>query len=171
MMGRIEEVGVSEQPAALLRATPSWLLSRTAAIGQRLVADALAAAGARRYHVSVLATLAEFGPLSQAELGRRCGIDRSDMVALINELVAKDQVARTPDEVDRRRNVITITAAGQHHLEELRVLVDGAQRDLLAGLSAEDRATLVALLTRVVESHPDFVAGGWGQQGSGRGRE
>lgn len=162
---------MSEQPAAFLRATPSWLLSRTTAIAQRLVADALAEVGARRSHVSVLATLAEFGPLSQAELGRRCGIDRSDMVALINDLVARNQVARTPDAVDRRRNVITITETGRSHLEELRVLVDDAQRDLLAGLSAEERKTLVALLTQVVESHPDFVIGGWGQQGVQRGGE
>ena len=161
---------MSEQPAALLKSTPSWLLARSAAIAQRLVADALATVGARRYHVSVLATLAEFGPLSQAELGRRCGIDRSDMVALVNELVANHQVVRAPDVVDRRRNVITITEAGLHHLEELRVLLDQAQQDLLAGLSAGERADLVALLTRVVESHPEFVAGGWGQQGGAQGR-
>lgn len=162
---------MSEQPAALLRTTPSWLLSRSAAIGQKLVADALAEVGARRTHVSVLATLAEFGPLSQADLGRRCGIDRSDMVALINELSANGQVARSPDTVDRRRNVITITETGRKHLEALRKLVEEAQHHLLGGLSAEERASLVALLTRVVASHPDFVAGGWGQQGSVRGRD
>ncbi len=159
---------MSEQPAGLLRTTPSWLLSRSAAIAQRLVADALAVVGARRYHVSVLATLAEFGPLSQAELGRRCGIDRSDMVALVNELSAQGRIIRAPDVVDRRRNVITITELGLSHLEELRVLVDSAQQDLLAGLSAAERADLVTLLTRVVESHPEFVAGGWGQQGGER---
>jgi DNA-binding MarR family transcriptional regulator len=163
--------GVSEQPAAMLRSTPSWLLSRTAAIGQRFVADALATVGARRYHVSVLATLDEFGPLSQAELGRRCGIDRSDMVALINELSDRGHVAREPDTVDRRRNVITITEVGRSHLQELRALVAGAQDDILAGLSTEERVTLVGLLTRIVESHPEFVAGGWGQPGSTRSRD
>jgi len=162
---------VSEQPAAILRTTASWLLSRAALIAQRLVADALAGADARRYHVSVLTTLAEFGPLSQADVGRRCGIDRSDMVELINELSAQGRVARTPDVVDRRRNVVSITEAGEQHLAELRTLVEAAQDELLAGFSAADRADLVNLLTRVVESHPEFVAGGWSSPGSERSRE
>lgn len=148
---------------------PSWLLSRAALIAQRLVADALAAADARRYDVCVLATLAEFGSHSQADLGRRCGIDRSDMVALINELSGNGLVARSPDNADRRRNVITITAAGHGHLAELRTLLDASEQALLVGLSAEERAQLVALLTRIVDGHPDFVAGGWSQPGSERG--
>jgi DNA-binding MarR family transcriptional regulator len=115
-----------------------------------------------------LATLAEFGPLSQAELGRRCGIDRSDMVALVNELSAQGRIMRAPDAVDRRRNVITITAAGLQYLVELRGLVDGAQQDLLAGLSTPERADLVELLSRVVESHPEFVPGGWAEKGGAR---
>lgn len=162
---------MTEQPAAILRTTPSWLLSRAALIAQRLVADALAGASARRQHVTVLATLAEFGPLSQADLGRRCGIDRSDMVELINELSAQNCVERTPDEVDRRRNVVSITNAGEQRLDELRTLVDAAQEDLLTGLSAGDRAELVNLLTSVMESHPEFVAGGWASPGSERNGE
>ena len=162
---------MSEQPAAILRTTPSWLLSRAALIAQRLVAESLAEAGARRYHVNVLTTLAEFGSLSQADLGRRCGIDRSDMVELINELSAQGHVARTPDEVDRRRNVVSITEAGEQRLAELRTLVEAAQDALLTGFSAADRAELVNLLTRVVESHPEFVAGGWSSPGSERSRE
>ena len=161
---------MSEQPATILRTTPSWLLSRAALIAQRLVADALAGAGARRYHVSVLTTLAEFGPLSQADLGRRCGIDRSDMVELINDLSAQACVARSPDEVDRRRNVISLTGAGKQRLAVLRTLVDAAQDELLSGLSAADRAEFVSLLTRVVESHPEFVAGGWPSPASERSR-
>jgi DNA-binding MarR family transcriptional regulator len=140
-------------------------------IAQRTVADALAGAGARRAHVTVLANLAEFGPLSQADLGRRCGIDRSDMVELINELSAQGIVARTPDAVDRRRNVISITEIGEQRLVELRALVDAAQLDLLAGLTTEERAILITLLSRLVESHPEFVAGGWSSPGSEKGRE
>ncbi len=162
---------MSEQPPALLRTMPSWLLNRAAMIAQRLVADALGQADARRVHVCVLATLAEFGVHSQADLGRRCGIDRSDMVALINELAGDGLVAREPDEADRRRNVITLTAAGQRQLGNLLALLEPSQEALLVGLSSEERAQLAALLARIVESHPEFVAGGWAQTGSERRRE
>ncbi|WP_435792456.1 hypothetical protein [Amycolatopsis tolypomycina] len=37
----------------------------------------LAVAGARGYHYRILATLHEFGPSSQAGLGRRGRVDRS----------------------------------------------------------------------------------------------
>jgi DNA-binding MarR family transcriptional regulator len=150
---------------------PSWLLNRAAMIAQRLVADALGQADARRVHVCVLATLAEFGAHSQADLGRRCGIDRSDMVALINELAGDGLVAREPDDNDRRRNVITLTAAGQRQLGNLLSLLETSQEALLVGLSAEERAQLAILLARIVESHPEFVAGGWAQPGSERRRE
>ncbi|MFT4039529.1 MAG: MarR family winged helix-turn-helix transcriptional regulator [Thermomicrobiales bacterium] len=159
---------MSEQPATLLRTAPSWLLNRAAAIAQRLVTESLEEAGARRPHVALLAALAEFGPQSQADLGRRCGIDRSDMVALVNDLSGRAMVAREPDATDRRRNVITLTPAGDVFLADLRARLEESQAALLAGLAPDERHQLVALLTRVVESHPEFVAGGWAPAGNSR---
>ncbi len=74
---------------ARLRALPSWLLNQSAIPANRLVTDRFAEVDARRYHYAVLAALAELGPHSQAALGRRCGIDRSDMVAAVNELAER----------------------------------------------------------------------------------
>ena len=136
-----------------LRTLPSWLLSQAALSAQRLVAEELATVGAHRSHVSVLAALDEFGPDSQIALGRRCGIDRSDMVALLNDLDEGGAVRRSPDPDDRRRNVVTITAAGRRRLATLDRRVDAAQEALLAALTPRQRADLVDLLTRVVAHH------------------
>jgi DNA-binding MarR family transcriptional regulator len=138
---------------ARLRALPSWLLNQAALRAQRLVADGLGAVGAHRSHYAVLTALAEFGPDSQAALGRRCGIDRSDMVALVNDLAGDRLVDRQPDADDRRRNVITITPAGRRHLRMLDSVVARVQDALLEPLSAGERDQLVALLRRVVEHH------------------
>ncbi|WP_219417791.1 MarR family winged helix-turn-helix transcriptional regulator [Pseudonocardia nigra] len=143
----------SASAPARLRARPSWLLNQAALPAQRLVADGLATVGARRPHFSVLAALDEFGPASQAALGRRCGIDRSDMVALVNDLAAADLLRRTPDPQDRRRNVIAITEAGREHLHTLNRLLDETQEELLAPLSAAEREQLVRMLTAVVDHH------------------
>jgi MarR family transcriptional regulator, lower aerobic nicotinate degradation pathway regulator len=140
-----------ESAPARLRTLTSWLLNQAALAAQRRVADALSAVGAHRSHYAVLAALAEFGPHSQAALGRRCGIDRSDMVALVNELAAEGLVDRQPDDRDRRRNVVTITTAGRRRLRTLEAAVGRAQDELVSALSAKERAQLVALLTRVVE--------------------
>jgi DNA-binding MarR family transcriptional regulator len=136
---------------ARLKGTPSWLLGQTAMRAGRLVSEGLAAAGAHRYHYSLLSALEEFGPASQAALSRRCGIDRSDMVATVNDLAAGGLVERTQDRADRRRNVVTITAAGTRHLRRLDRLVAKIQDRLLAPLAAGERDQLTRLLTRILE--------------------
>ncbi|XIE79101.1 MarR family transcriptional regulator [Streptomyces sp. SBR177] len=79
-----------------LRALPSRLLALTSARADRLVGERLAVEGARKWHYAVLASLDAYGPASQADLSRRTGIYRSDLVAVINELEAGGHVARTP---------------------------------------------------------------------------
>jgi MarR family transcriptional regulator, lower aerobic nicotinate degradation pathway regulator len=113
--------------------------------------DRLAAAGARGYHFRLLAALEEFGPASQASLGRRTGMDRSDVVAAINELAAQKLAERATDQNDRRRNIITITAQGRAHLRRLDALLADAQDELLAPLSPGERQALVGMLTRLLD--------------------
>jgi DNA-binding MarR family transcriptional regulator len=136
-----------------LRTLPSWLLNQAALPAQRLVADALHAVGAHRSHYALLAALEEFGPDSQIALGRRIGVDRSDMVALVNALDNAGAVRRDADADDRRRNIITITPAGRRRLAVLERRVDAVEDDLLAPLTPRQRADLVDLLTRVVDHH------------------
>ena len=73
-----------------------------------LVSEGFSSVGACGYHYRVLATLAEFGPASQASLSRGSSIHMSDMVATINELADLGLVERAPDPADRRRNVISL---------------------------------------------------------------
>lgn len=143
----------SESAPSRLRTMPSWLVNQASLPAQRLVADGLGAVHAHRYHYSVLAALDEFGPASQAALGRRCGIDRSDMVALVNELAGDGLVGRTQDAADRRRNVITITPAGRRRLRGLDAILAGIQDELLEPLSPEQRRQLVRMLSLVVDHH------------------
>ena len=130
---------------------PTWLISRAFAHSHRLLAEGLAAAGVRGYHYRLLAALEEFGPASQAALGRRTSIDRSDVVAALNELADRGLIQRAPDPDDRRRNVITITPAGTEQLQALDEVLAGVQEKLLAPLSASDRTKFMALLTRLLE--------------------
>ena len=132
---------------------PSWLLSQTAAHSHRLLVEAFSSVGARGYHYRLLATLEEFGPASQAELGRRSGIHLSDMVATLNELADESFVERTPDPSDRRRNVISLTAAGKRRLRVLEDRLAESQDELLAPLSPADRRKLTGLLTRLQAHH------------------
>src|SRR5258708_17337617 len=115
----------------------SWLMTSTAAYARGLVAAAFASAGAGRYHYALLSALEEFGPASQATLGRRTGIDRSDIVATINELAEREMVERTLDPADRRRNIITRTPPGRPQLPPPAGGGAKIQGELLSPPSAE----------------------------------
>ena len=141
---------MDDETPVLLRDKPTWLISQVATHAHRLMTERLAAAGARGYHFRLLAALAEFGPSSQASLGRRTGMDRSDVVAAINDLARRDLVRRTSDPADRRRNVVTITEKGAAHLEQLDSVLAGVQDELLAPLSPAERAQLTGLLGRIL---------------------
>ena len=80
-------------------------------------------------------------------------MDRSDVVAAINELAGQDLVERTPDPADRRRNMVSLTPKGVHQLQRLDQALDKAQDDLLAPLGPEDRQTLTRLLARLLAHH------------------
>jgi DNA-binding MarR family transcriptional regulator len=134
-----------------LDSLPTWLLSRTSARGHRLLSDALAAAGARGYHYRALAALEELGSASQATLGRRAELDRSDVVATLTELEADALIERAPDPDDGRLKIVTITAAGKRRLRKLDGVVASVQEELLAPLSVAERAELIRLLGRVAE--------------------
>ncbi|MDQ3430267.1 MAG: MarR family winged helix-turn-helix transcriptional regulator [Actinomycetota bacterium] len=138
---------------ARLRGTPSWLMTRAAARAHRLVSEGMAFAGARGYHYRLLAALAESGPASQAELGRRSGINRSDVVASVNELAEAGCVERTTDPADRRRNIVTMTPAGVRQLGRLDGVLAEIQDELLAPLSAGERDQLMRLLSRILDHH------------------
>lgn len=140
------------RPPARLRASASWQANKVANLGARLTAARMPPGG--RVDFAVLAALEEYGPLSQADLGRRLGLDRNDVNAVLNRLQSQHHVDRQPDPADGRRNVVTMTPAGEEQLAELQRHADAVQQELLRGLDAGDRRRLQALLAQVLQAHP-----------------
>ncbi|GAA5068371.1 hypothetical protein GCM10023336_51460 [Streptomyces similanensis] len=85
---------------------------------------------------------------SQLEIAARLGVDRTTMVAVIDSLEHKGYVERHRSDRDRRRNVVTLTPAGQACLEEAEQARERVERDFLAPLDESSAAALTeALLT------------------------
>jgi DNA-binding MarR family transcriptional regulator len=76
-----------------------------------LNAAALAPFGITGRELAVLLAIDSQAPLSQQEAAGRLGVDRTTMVALIDELEGKQLVQRRQDPADRRRNVVALTPA------------------------------------------------------------
>ncbi|MEV4430929.1 MarR family transcriptional regulator [Streptomyces sp. NPDC049602] len=135
-----------------IQSMPTWLVGRVAARGRSLVADAIAAEGLKLMHHAVLAATAEYGPVTQADLGRRLAVDPKDMVGILNHLQQAGLVLRTPDPADRRKNAVTVTPEGTAVLARCGALAETANAELLAPLTQDERNQLMALLTRVHEA-------------------
>lgn len=138
-----------------LNEMPTWLISQTAVHAHRLLAQALAVVDSNGYQYRLLAALEEFGSASQAALGRRTGIDRSDVVAALNDLAERGLVDRSIDPADRRRNIITVAPAGTEQFRQLDSVVAGVQDKLLAPLSPAEQVQLTRLLSRILAHHAD----------------
>ena len=92
------------------------------------------------------------GPLSQRRLAERQGIDRTTMVAVVDELERLGAVERRKDPGDRRANALHITPQGGRLLARARKAVAGAEEAFLAPLPPAERQRLRAALRVLAES-------------------
>jgi DNA-binding MarR family transcriptional regulator len=114
-----------------------------------LTAAALAPSGISGRQLAVLIAIDSAAPLSQVAAASRLGVDRTTMVALIDELEAAGLLHRQRDQADRRKNVVVLTEAGQRTLAAARQASDAAERKFLSPLPAEQAAALRAALRAV----------------------
>jgi DNA-binding MarR family transcriptional regulator len=132
---------------------PTWLISRAYARSSGLLNAGFEAhgSGLRSYHYRLLSGLEEWGPASQADLGRSTGIDRSDVTAALAELESRNLVERTVDPEHKRRNIVTLTPAGREQLRDLDTVLDAIQDELLAPLTATQRRQFITLMSRLLD--------------------
>jgi DNA-binding MarR family transcriptional regulator len=145
---------VDGTPARRLAVLTSWQLAQGAARARRMVSARLTATGGSRSEFAMLATLEEFGGLSQADLGRRIGLDRSDVTALVTAAEADGLIRRERDGADRRRMTLSLTRSGARRLQTLQEAIDGAQAELLKAFTPAERNQLTTLLSRLTTTDP-----------------
>lgn len=146
---RGDEQRCDDPAPATFRDMTFWRLRQANRLVEQAVHARLEAAGLRRPYVyGILATLDDIGPASQAEIGRRLGVDPSDMVAALNELDGEGRTRRERDPDDRRRNLVELTDAGREVLAQVTAELRVAEDEALGALDAGERATLRDLLGR-----------------------
>lgn len=117
MLGfRYDEV-MLQLPERLRDSTP-YLLTQATKAAARLAHPVFAGERLRFAHYVTLAWLAETRVASQRELSDVMGVDPSDLVTVIDELVNAGVAERAVDPSDRRRRTLSITTAGEHWLHE-----------------------------------------------------
>jgi DNA-binding MarR family transcriptional regulator len=107
----------------------------------------------------VLTHLAE-GVLTVSGLARRRRVTLQAMGELVQILVERGWIARTPDPSDRRQQLLTLTEHGQRHYERVQTRVLDQIVPLLARLNARETAAVqVALpaLRRAIAGDEEVV--------------
>jgi DNA-binding MarR family transcriptional regulator len=105
--------------------------------------------GMRQVLMGILTVIAANPGVKQGTAGQALGIQRANMVSLINELVDRGLVSREISSSDRRAFELNISPAGEKMLTYCFSRIAAHEDRMLAGLSTDERATLIDLLVRI----------------------
>jgi DNA-binding MarR family transcriptional regulator len=111
--------------------------------------EALAPFGISGRELAVLVAIDDRASQSQQEVARRMAVDRTTMVALIDDLEDKGLVQRQQDPDDRRKNVVVLTDTGRTTLKQATAATREAERRLLGSLSDDESAMLKRALQAI----------------------
>lgn len=129
-------------PAGLLR-FPSYALGKLHKAVHNEIGSSL------REHW-VLVFLEEFDDLSQQQVSTALGIDRSEVVRLVDGLEQAGFVVRTRDDIDRRKYRLSVTKAGRAERRRTDRLIEAAAGRVLGRLDDDERRTLHRLALKAL---------------------
>jgi DNA-binding MarR family transcriptional regulator len=143
---------VEEVMPPSMRDRTTFLLWRAGELSRRLANEMLAPIDLEAREVGILTLVIERAPMTQKVLGDLLSVDRSTMVALIDDLEIKGYVERRRHPGDRRAFLIHPTEAGKTaKLDAVRIL-DEQKRRFLSPLTSAEQRQLLRLLKRLQAS-------------------
>lgn len=138
--------------------SPSHLLHRALQLALDVYADEFGPGGLTQRQYAVLAAVETQEGLTQTELVRITGIDRSTLADMAARMIVKGLLERQRSAADARANAVRLTEAGRAALEEARPKMAAADARLLKLISGGKRDTLTGLLRDLVKAGEDAAA-------------
>lgn len=99
---------------------------------------------------AALDAVAQQPGIDQASLAATISFDRATIGGVVDRLEQKGLIERTVSPDDRRARLLHLTAAGRRQLAALRPVVEALQAEILAPLSARERAAFLALARKAL---------------------
>lgn len=115
-------------------------------------AQAVGDLGLRQILFGILSIVGDHPGINQGAVGRVLGVQRANMVSLVNELVDRDLVERQVAKEDRRAFALRLTPGGAACMAEAVDRIRRHEDVLLTRLTETERATLLRLLRRIGEA-------------------
>ncbi|HJC85560.1 MAG TPA: MarR family transcriptional regulator [Candidatus Corynebacterium faecigallinarum] len=146
-------------PQGLLK-SPSFQLERLRRRTRTHVEAALSAKDFNLREYWVLTYLVDGDAASQAELGEIIGVDRSDMVRLVDALEKRGLAKREKDAKDRRRQIISVTKKGAKAQATLTPIVQLAEDSALDESTSKQLKHLKKLAKSIIAAEEDSEVDG-----------
>ena len=129
-----------------LAASPSHLMHRVLQLALDIYSEEAGADGLTQRQFAVLEAVSQKAGLTQTDLVRATGIDRSTLADLVSRMTTKGLLDREKSAVDARAKEVSLSAAGQAALDAARPKVEAADKRILALLPKGKRDGFLALL-------------------------
>ena len=101
--------------------------------------------------VSVLWLVSDHPDIAQTGLAQRMRMDRATTMAIVNRLQARGFLVRTKSKTDRRKQALSLTAAGRAALRTAKTAIRQHELWLKSRFTEKEVAKLIELLTRIHE--------------------
>lgn len=108
--------------------------------------------GAAPRYLGLLAIIAHHPGQPQSRLAEAIALKRSSLVPIIDRLEGDGLVERRPSPADRRYKSVWLTAKGRRTVADLTAKAKAHEDRLTRGFTVEERATLAALLGKVLQN-------------------
>ncbi|MFZ5618624.1 MAG: MarR family winged helix-turn-helix transcriptional regulator [Pseudomonadota bacterium] len=135
-----------------LRKSPGHLLRRAQQFAHDLYADAVGADGPTPRQFEVLHVVSKNEGLSQTDLVRATGIDRSTLADMIARMLKKGHLSRSRTKEDARANAVSITASGRRVLSSAMAGVARAESAALNVLPKAQQGAFMKALAAYAEA-------------------
>jgi DNA-binding MarR family transcriptional regulator len=126
--------------------SPSHLLHRALQLALDIYAEETGPDAVTQRQYAVLSAVAAQEGLTQTDLVRATGIDRSTLADLVARMIGKGLLARQRSASDARANTVSLTAQGRGALDEAAPKVAAADERILQLLPARKRDAFLGVL-------------------------
>ncbi len=132
--------------------SPSHLMHRVLQLALDIYAEEAGPDGLTQRQFAVLEAVSARSGLTQTDLVKATGIDRSTLADLVARMTAKGLLERERSALDARAKAVRLSEAGQAALEAARPRVVAADKRILALLPKARREGFLDLLTSLTDA-------------------
>ena len=132
-----------------LAASPSHLMHRVLQLALDIYAEETGPDGLTQRQFAVLEAVSQKSGLTQTDLVRATGIDRSTLADLVSRMTTKGLLDREKSAIDARAKAVRLAPAGEAALDAARPKVEAADKRILALLPKAKRDGFLGLLAEL----------------------